>query len=506
MHKQNIKKIVIVGGGTAGWMTASALSKTLGCQNYSIKLVESEQIGTVGVGEATIPTILLFNSVLGLNEDEFVRETNATFKLGIEFVNWRRVGHSYFHPFGFIGVDMDGVGFTHFWQRWAQQGGSLEYPKFNLESQAAYAGKFARTGPEANPVTMPRMNYAFQFDAGLYANFLRRYSEARGVQRVEGLIEQVIQNPSSGYIDSLMLKSGEKIDGDLFIDCSGFRALLIGQTLKVGYTDWSHWLPVNSAVAAPCESHGDLLPFTRATAQESGWQWRIPLQHRTGNGYVYCDKFLDDTTAAEKLVSRLDGALLAQPRTLKFTTGMRNTCWEKNCIAIGLSSGFLEPLESTSIHLIQTAISKLLAKFPRDEMSNVLVDSFNREMEADYDNVKDFLIAHYKITERDDTPFWQYVKNMSIPDSLQARLEVFRMRGEAHVKQTELFKEPSWFAVLMGQGLIPQGYHPLADAIPDDELKLRLSKIRSGIQNRLASMPGHAEFINANCRSMSSKN
>lgn len=505
MQRQPIKKIVIVGGGTAGWMTAAALSKTLGCQNYSIVLIESEQIGTVGVGEATIPTIFLFNNVLGLDENEFIKETNATFKLGIEFVNWRRKGHSYFHPFGVIGVDMDGIGFTHFWQRWAKQGGTLDYAKFSLEAQSAYAGRFARSGGDVNPVSMPRLNYAFHFDAGLYAAFLRRYSEARGVKRIEGLISDVKLHPASGYIESVTLQSGESIDGDLFIDCSGFRALLIGKALGVGYSDWSHWLPVNSAVAAPCESHGTLVPYTRSTAQEFGWQWRIPLQHRTGNGYVYCDHFLDDGAAAEQLVSWLDGALLASPRHIKFTTGRRNKCWEKNCIAIGLSSGFLEPLESTSIHLIQVAIAKLLAKFPRDEMSDALVNGFNRDMEADYDNVKDFLIAHYKITERDDTEFWRHVKNMSIPDSLQERLELFGLRGDSAVKQTELFKEASWFSVLMGQGLLPHDYHPQADSLSDNELKLRLTKIRTGIQNRLNTLPSHAEFIKANCMSKASK-
>lgn len=505
MQRQKIKKIVIVGGGTAGWMTAAALSKTLGCQNYSIVLVESEQIGTVGVGEATIPTIFLFNNVLGLDENEFIKETNATFKLGIEFVNWRREGHSYFHPFGVIGVDMDGIGFTHFWQRWASHGGGLSYDKFSLETQAAYSTRFARSGSDVNPVSMPRLNYAFHFDAGLYAGFLRRYSEARGVKRIEGMISNVKVHPSSGYIESVVLQSGDSIDGDLFIDCSGFRALLIEKSMGVGYTDWSHWLPVNSAVAAPCESHGPLLPYTRSTAREFGWQWRIPLQHRTGNGYVYCDQFLDDGAAAEQLVSRLDGALLAAPRHIKFKTGRRNKCWEKNCIAIGLSSGFLEPLESTSIHLIQVAIAKLLAKFPRDEMSDALVNGFNRDMEADYDNVKDFLIAHYKITGRDDSEFWRYVKNMSIPDSLKERLDLFGLRGDSAVKQTELFKEASWFSVLMGQGLLPQDYHPQADAISENELKLRLTKIRTGIQNRLNILPSHAEFIKAHCMSSASK-
>lgn len=495
-----INKIVIVGGGTAGWMAAAALSKTLGCQNYSITLVESEQIGTVGVGEATIPPISLYNNVLGIDENEFVRETKATFKLGIEFVNWRKVGHSYFHPFGHFGVDMDGIGFMHYWMRWNRSGGSLDYTKFNVETLAAQAGKFMRTSSELNNTAMPGVNYAFHFDASLYASYLRRYAEARGVVRVEGKVAEVSQDPDDGYIQSINLESGEVIEGDFFIDCSGFKGLLIEQTLRTGYQDWSRWLPMNSAVAVPCESTGDFLPYTRATAQECGWQWRIPLQHRTGNGYVYCDQFISDDKASETLLGRLDGKSLADPRPLKFLTGMRNQCWNKNCVAIGLSSGFLEPLESTSIHLIQIAIAKLLAMFPRVNGNEALIKRFNEDMKAEYENVKDFLIAHYKITEREDTELWRYVKHMAIPDSLQERLEIFRTRGEAMVRQTELFKEPSWYAVLVGQGMHIENYHPMADSITDDELRIRLTRIRTGVQNRLNSMPSHAEFIRNNCK------
>ncbi|MET0356302.1 MAG: tryptophan halogenase family protein, partial [Cellvibrio sp.] len=446
-----INKIVIVGGGTAGWMAAAALSKVLGCQNYTITLVESEHIGTVGVGEATIPMINLFNRVLGLDENEFVRETNATFKLGIEFLNWGKLGQRYFHPFGSLGLDMDGISFNHFWMRWKKSGGNLDYSKFSAETEAARANKFMRTAGESGPAYMPHINYAFQFDASLYAKFLRRYSESRAVKRVEGKIVEVKQHSDSGFIQSLILQNGTSIDGDFFIDCSGFRGLLIEQTLKAGYHDWSHWLPVNRAAAVPCENTGMLFPYTRATAQEFGWQWRIPLQHRTGNGYVYCDKFITEDAAAEKLLSRLDGKALAEPKTLKFVTGMRKKCWDKNCVAIGLASGFLEPLESTSIHLVQVAIAKLLTMFPRDGISEMMVRRFNHEMSFDYNDVKDLLIAHYKVTEREDTEFWRYVKNMSIPDSLQEKLDTFRTRGDMMVRHDELFKEQSWFNILMGQ-------------------------------------------------------
>lgn len=505
MNEQSISKIVIVGGGTAGWMTAAALSKVFGTLKHSITLVESELIGIVGVGEATIPMIQLYNGVLGLDENEFVRETNATFKLGIEFVDWRRQGHSYFHPFGQLGVDMDGIGFIHYWMRWRKSGGGLDYSHFNAETEAARARRFMRTKGEAGPMVMPGINYAFQFDASLYAAYLRRFSEKRGVKRVEGKIVDVAQHADSGNIRSVKLESGEMIEGDLFIDCSGFRGLLIEQVYKAGYDDWSQWLPVNRAAAVPCESAGELLPYTRSTAREAGWQWRIPLQHRIGNGYVYCDQYISEDEAASKLLERLDGPARAEPRTLRFVTGRRKKSWIKNCIAIGLSSGFLEPLESTSIHLIQVAIAKLLAMFPKDGLNERLINRFNQEMAFNYEDVKDFLIAHYKVTEREDTPFWRYVKHMEIPESLQERLEIFRTRSEVMARHEELFKEQSWFAVLAGQGLMPESYHPVADAISEDELRLRLTKIRTGITNRINGMPSHKDFIMQNCASPAAK-
>lgn len=501
MKKNAISKIVVVGGGTSGWMVASALSKVLGCNNYSITLVESEQIGTVGVGEATIPMINLFNGILGVSEDEFVRETNATFKLGIEFVNWGSNGKSYFHPFGSFGVDMEGIGFNHFWMRWKKEGGGLDYSKFSMETEAARANKFVRTAGETGPAYMPKVNYAFHFDASLYAAYLRRYSEQRGVKRIEGKIIEVKQNPDSGYIESVRLENETLVEGDFFIDCSGFRGLLIEQTLKAGYEDWSRWLPVNKAVAVPCESSGQLLPYTRATAREFGWQWRIPLQHRIGNGYVFCDKFLPVDEATEKLMSRLDGAATAEPRVLSFVTGVRKKCWIKNCVAVGLASGFLEPLESTSIHLVQVAIAKLLTMFPQDHIIDFMVDRFNREMEHEYTDVKDFLIAHYKVTDREDTEFWRYVKHMEIPATLQEKLDTFQRRGEVMVKMDELFKEQSWFSVLVGQGMFPEAYHPIADVVSEDDLRIRLTQIRTGIQNRLNMMPAHEEFIAKHCKS-----
>ncbi|PTS88094.1 MULTISPECIES: tryptophan halogenase family protein [unclassified Caulobacter] len=499
MSAQRIRDIVIVGGGTAGWMAAAALAKVMGTQAYTITLVESEAIGTVGVGEATIPMITMFNNVLGIDENEFVRETNATFKLGIEFAGWRREGHSYFHPFGQFGVDMDGVNFNHYWLRWMLSGGSNDYGRFNAETEAARQRRFGRTG-HGPQTSLPNINYAFQFDASLYAAYLRRFSEKRGARRIEGQIVKVDRNGQTGLIERLTLKDGQTVQGQLFIDCSGFRGLLIEETLQAGYEDWSHWLPVNRAAAVPCAKVEEPIPYTRSTAREAGWQWRIPLQHRTGNGYVFCDSFISEDEATRLLMSRLDGEAQAEPRMLRFVTGRRRKSWVGNCIALGLASGFMEPLESTSIHLVQVGISKLLAMFPKGGFNPLITDRYNAEMEADYINIRDFLIAHYKVTEREDTPFWRYCKNMDIPDSLATRLEIFRTRGEAMVVQHELFKEQSWFAVLAGQGLMPVDYHPVADLLSEDELKLRLAKIRTGIQDRVSGLPTHQAFLDSCAR------
>ncbi len=496
-----VKRIVIVGGGTAGWMSAALLAKALGTVNYDITLVESAEIGTVGVGEATIPPILAFNDLLGLNEDEFIRETQATFKLGIDFVDWKRPGTRYFHPFGYYGSDMDGISFHDFWLRFAAMGGSPDFGRYNAETVAAMEDRFSRAAGTG------RLNYAFQFDAGLYAAYLRRFSEKRGVVRQEGKVVRVDQDPQSGFVTALGMENGSTVAGDLFLDCSGFRGLLIEQTLKAGYDDWSHWLPCDRAAAVPCE-HGQLpsgerapiTPYTRVTAREAGWQWRIPLQHRIGNGYVFCSKFIGEDEACEKLLTRLDGKALKDPKVLRFTAGHRKSMWVKNVVALGLASGFLEPLESTSIHLSQLGISRLLSMMPKSGINPAVVAEYNRLMTFDYNNVKDFLIAHYKVTERDDTPFWRHCRDMDIPDSLKARLEIFREQGRAGVQQTEMFKESSWFAVLLGQGLWPKDYNPVADAITPDDLKQRLARMRTQVQDITRNLPTHDAFIARNCR------
>ena len=494
MADDRIRNIVIVGGGTAGWMTAAALAKVVGTQRHSITLVESEDIGIVGVGEATIPPILLFNKLLGIDEDQFVRETSATFKLGIDFVDWRAIGDRYFHHFGLFGADLKGgVSFAHYWLRWVQEGGNPDNLRFSAEAEAARSGRFGRTPPTAG--ALPTINYAFQFDASRYAAFLRNFAEARGVSRTEGRIVQVHTHSESGFIEAVELSGGRRIGGDFFIDCSGFRGLLIEQALGAGFDDWSHWLPANRAAAVPCKRVEDPVPYTRCTAREAGWQWRIPLQHRTGNGYVFSDAFISEEKASSVLLSKLDGAPIGDPRILRFTAGRRRRCFVKNCLAIGLSSGFLEPLESTSIHLIQVAITKLLDLFPERDFDPLIVNRFNREMELLYDSIRDFIVAHYKATERDDSEFWRYCRNMDVPDSLATKFDLFRRRGQVLVEDHDVFRETNWFAVLYGQGLRPESYHPVADSMSGDELKLTLARIRAAIQKRVEGLPMHEAFL-----------
>ncbi|WAC48109.1 tryptophan 7-halogenase [Asticcacaulis sp. SL142] len=495
----HIRKLVIVGGGTAGWMAAAALSRVMGTRNYQITLIESDEIGTVGVGEATIPTIQEFNTLLGIDENDFMKAVNGTFKLGIRFDNWSKPGSSYFHPFGVYGVDMGGLNFNHFWMRYHKAGGSGDFGLFNPQTLAARKGRFGRMA-EINPQA-PKVNYAFHFDASLYAKFLRGYCEKNGVVRQEGTITKIAQHPETGDITAVTLANGQVITGDLFIDCSGFRGLLIEQTLNSGYEDWSKWLPCNRAVAVPCDKVGPATPYTTSTAQEAGWQWRIPLQHRTGNGYVFCDAYMSEDKASDLILQRLDGKAQAEPRVIRFVTGHRKQMWNKNVIAMGLASGFLEPLESTSIWLVQDAITKLLKYFPKERITDVQRTCFNRDMLAAYDNVKDFLIAHYKVTEREDTPFWAYCKHMDIPDSLKFRLESFAEHNQSLVAPTELFKDASWFAVLAGQGMVPKSYNPAADIMPDDEFRWRMQRIREGSAGLADMMPPHETYLAKACPS-----
>ncbi len=498
MKTDQIRSIAIIGGGTAGWMTAAALAKVLGRDYAQISLVESDAIGTVGVGEATIPQINTFNRMLGIDENDFVRRTKGSFKLGIEFVDWGGLGQRYFHPFGSYGVNMEGVSFHAFWLRLHQAGLAPYISEYSLQAKASAYGKFMRPIDAGNS-PLSQIAYAFHFDAGLYAQFLREQAEARGVLRAEGKVTNVIQRSDDGFIEAVLLEDGTRIEADLFIDCSGFHGLLIEQTLHAGYTDWSKWLPCNRAVAVPCAGTEDILPYTRSTAREAGWQWRIPLQHRIGNGYVYCSDYISDDEAAAKLLGNLDGPALADPRFIKFTTGHRNRYWMKNCVAIGLSSGFMEPLESTSIWMIQSGIARLLTHFPDRNFAPVDIDRYNRILKTETEEIRDFLILHYHATARTDTPFWNYCRNMDIPERLKEKMRVFQHAGRTFRENEELFNDTSWFAVMAGQGLRPQSYDPVANLLTQEETVARLTHIHEAVTNSAEYMPKHRDFINEHC-------
>ncbi len=498
MTDQRIRKLVICGGGTAGWMTAAACAKILKNQYCEIDLIESDQIGTVGVGEATIPQIGTFNRTLGLDENEFVRETRGTFKLGIEFVGWGAPDDRYIHPFGPYGLDMEGVSFHAFFLKGHPDWTPATLEQYSLQATAARQGRFMRPVNAGNS-PLSKIAYAFHFDAGLYAAYLRRYSEARGVRRHEGKIVDVALNSETGFIKSVRLDDGRVFEGDLFVDCSGFRGLLIEQKLNAGYEDWTHWLPCNAAVAVPCENDGPPLPYTRATARKAGWQWRIPLQHRIGNGMVFSRDFISEEEAAETLLANLDGKPLADPRFLHFTTGRRKSFWIKNCVAIGLSAGFIEPLESTSIHLIQSGVAKMLQMFPDRQFKQTDIDRYNRVTAFEFDRIRDFIILHYHATQRKDEPFWDYVREMSIPDYLADKMDLFRSYGRIFRENEELFNDTSWFAVMTGQNIRPAGYDPVADVLSDEETAARLDNIRQTIATCATHVSPHEKFLAEHC-------
>jgi len=488
---EHLRRIVIAGGGTAGWMAAAAISRTLG-KVVDVTLVESDAIGTIGVGESTIPPLVTYNRLLGINEAEFMRATNATFKLGIMFDDWKDVGESYFHSFGLTGKDHWSAGFQHFWLHGLTKGHDQSYDDYCLELVAAREGKFAHLPDD-------RMNYAYQLDSTLYAKFLRKMAEADGTKRVEGKIANVEVDGESGNIATLVLESGTRIDGDLFLDCTGFRALLIGQTLGVGHEDWTHWLPCDSAIALQTESVGPAVPFTRAMAHDSGWQWRIPLQHRVGNGIVYCSHYLDKDAALDRLLGNIEGKVLTDPNVLRFGAGARLKQWHRNCIAVGLSGGFMEPLESTSIHLIQRAVLRIIRMLPAGEISERDVTEFNDQQMQDMLQIRDFLILHYKATNRRDSEFWRYCASMPIPELLEQKIELFRQTGRVFRKNEELFVENSWVQVMMGQGITPRSYHPIAEKLSDEELTRLLGTIRDMVAGTVKSLPEHAAYVSQYC-------
>jgi len=492
---QRLRRIVIVGGGTAGWMTAASLGWALSALPIEVLLVESEEIGTVGVGEATVPHIRFFNQRLGIDEADFMRRTNATFKLGIEFRDWARIGDSYIHPFGDFGREIAGLPFHQHWLRLTRAGRTdRALEAFSLPIMAARAGRFAPPSPDPSTIEST-FSYAYQFDAGLYAAYLRSYAEQRGVRRVEGKVMSVGQDGETGFVRSVTLESGEELAGDLFVDCSGFRGLLIEGALKAGYESWTHWLPCDAALAVPCVHGGPLTPYTRATARDAGWQWRIPLQHRVGNGHVFSTAFTDVDSARDLLMANLEGAPLAEPKLLRFATGKRKTQWLGNVVAIGLSSGFLEPLESTSIHLIQLAITKLIELLPLDGWDPLDAAEFNRSMVVEYERVRDFLILHYCATERTDTEFWNHCRTMSLPESLQYKMAAFRERGVVVKYREGMFLEPSWLAVYYGQRVEPKRVSPLVEALPIDEVAARAEAMAAAFHAAAEAMPDHADYL-----------
>ena len=502
--EQSIRRIVIVGGGTAGWMTAAPLAQRLGGNDPSarceIVLVESPEIGTVGVGEATLPTIRFYNRTLELDSAEFIRKTQASFKLGIEFKDWGRLGNRFFHGFGEFGPPILNRSSVMHWMRLHRMGGMASHEEWSTATVMAQRNRFLP--PEGDqPSAANGYAYAFHFDAGLYAAFLRDHAMARGVKREQGTIVDVSLRPGDGFVTAVTLSDGRRIEGDLFIDCSGFRALLIEGVMKVGYHDWSHWLPCDSAQAVPCDKVLPLTPYTTSTARSAGWQWRIPLQHRTGNGHVYCSGYMTDEDAGRVLMQNLDGPAQGDPRQLRFKTGMRRRAWEKNVVAIGLSSGFLEPLESTSIQLIMDGVGRLLELFPDKRCDQHLADEYNRRMTRQYESVRDFIVLHYKLTQRDDSEFWRYCAAMPIPDALHHQIELFRRNGRVAILDPDGFTEPSWVSIFLGLGLWPERDDPLLQQVDEQALRTHFQRLRTAISLTVDAMPDHAAFIEKHIRS-----
>jgi len=493
MNNTKVQNIVIVGGGTGGWITASLLAKVLG-KTINITLVESDKIGIIGVGEATIPPIISFNNALGIDEKEFIKATKATIKLGIQFENWSAGGSRYMHAFGEIGKNFPFCDFHHFWVKSQQMGIESDFWDFSLNYQAAIHGKFDKIN-NIEGTNLPGISYAYHFDAGLYAKFLRQFCEKLGVKRIEGTINKVSLNESNGYVKTLHLEDGSEISGDLFVDCTGLAALLIEKTLNTGYEDWSHWLPCDRAMAVPTESTEKIIPYTRSIAHEAGWQWQIPLQHRIGNGLVYSSKHMSDEEAKKVLLANLDGKLLAEPRIIPFRTGRRRKQWNKNVVCIGLSAGFFEPLESTNIHLIQTGAIRLVKFFPHNGIKDGEISEYNRLSQTEYERIRDFIILHYKINGRNDTPFWQQCQRMDVPDTLAQKLALFKESGKVFREIEDLFTEIAWKQVMIGQGAIPKDYHPLVDGLSKQQIEDLIANLKTLINRSVDKMPIHEDFL-----------
>ncbi len=498
--QEPLKKILIVGGGTSGWMTAAALVAALP-KNVEIILIESEEIGTIGVGEATVPGIKLFNDHIGLNEADMIKDSKATFKLGIEFQGWGAENSNYFHGFSDYGPSYQGVMAHQFWRKSYEIDKSLKLEDFSITTQLAKQFKFFPPNPDTRSI-MHNYNYAYHFDAGLYSLHLRKHCEARGVKRINAKINEVKLSPINGYIESVVLENNEIINADFFMDCSGFKGLLIQKALNTGYTDWSHWLPVNRAFAVPSERFEKIPPYTVSKAHSIGWQWCIPLQHRTGNGIVYSNSFCSDDEAKETLLKNLSNKALKDPMQVKFTTGHANKFWNKNCLAIGLASGFIEPLESTSINFIQNIVTRFLDFYPNKNFSETIIDEFNDMVLTDYKRVRDFIILHYKLNTRTDGELWKYTANMSVPDSLTQKIEIFKETGRISVWEKDLFQDHNWLAVLHGQGITPSSYDPLIDRIPENQILEISRKRKQDILSIIRQVPSHDDFIAQHCKSI----
>jgi tryptophan 7-halogenase len=493
---RRIRRIAIVGGGTAGWMAASALARMLG-RRCTIELIESAEIGTVGVGEATIPPIIDFLRFLGVDQNNFVEQTQATYKLGIAFQDWRRAGHRYWHPFGLFGPQIERLPFYHYWLKAKHQGLNPTVDAFSLEASLAEANRFIFP---TNTLGIARdLRYALHFDASLVARYLRGYAEHLGVTRLERKVVGATQR-EDGFIDELIFEGGERLRADFYIDCSGFRGLLIEDTLKTGYDAWSRYLPCDRAVALPTEIRGPRTPYTLSTARPAGWQWRIPLQHRVGNGYVYCSSHISDEEALRDLLRVLGQTPLAEPRFLRFVTGRRRQFWNRNCVALGLASGFLEPLESTSIHLIVSGLYNLLDHFPDRSFDPVNIQHYNTQIIEEFDRVRDFIVLHYCATERTDSPLWQYCRSMSIPESLAERIDLYRRTGRVFQHRYELFSDLSWFFVLDGSGIMPADYNPLVDTVDFQQVQGIMNELRNRIAADVARAPSHDSFFRAPAR------
>jgi len=497
--RRPLKKICIVGGGTAGWIAAALMAEHFKGRMAEVELVESDDIGTIGVGESTVPPFLEMLKKLGINEQDFIQQTQASFKLGIQFIDWDRIGSSYIHGFGVIGRDLEWLRCHQYWLKMRAAGRASDFAAYSINTAAALQNRFMRADPQRNGSPLGHIAHAFHFDAGLYAKYLRGLSEAAGVRRREGKIASVQLRPDDGFVQSVTMEDGAVEAADLFIDCSGFRGLIIEEAMKTGYEDWTHWLPCDRALAVPCARTEPFTPYTRATARPAGWQWRIPLQHRTGNGHVYSSRYMDEAEAERILLSNLDGEQLAEPNRIRFVAGKRRQVWNKNCVAAGLASGFLEPLESTSLHLIQSVLTRLVRLMPDGGFDPTTIAEFNRQMDFEYERIRDFVILHYKATYRDDTPFWRDCRDMAVPDTLQRKMDLFRANGRVFREDDELFTEESWIQVFLGQGVIPAGYDPLVDVTPEAEIERFLNDVETVIGKCVAVMPSHADYVARVC-------